>query len=355
MMVACISPADANLDETLNTLKYANRARNIMNKPTVTFDENASQQVAKLRRMLAAADAEVAHLKLNGVSGFSSGSDTSGFVDSTKLEAMEARAMIAEAEAARLRADLVAAEETAAAAQAAELAATVERDRLALKIEDSGMNPEQDEGGSNVIRSYLSTIALLRSEQSRLRHQLKAFQEGRADPYGEDPAANYDLDDNALDFEEEHEDLEDEEEPLEIDDDLENDELHAELATVERTLQAKEARMRAMSSAAQKLQDEVDAATMARGDSAPTLGSPEQQVVEELREKYGRLLKSLESEKSELAAERDKLLDALAAAPSRAMMCARRLKQRTGQDCRSWRNASGICISLQRSTRRHRG
>ena len=107
------------------------------------------------------------------------------------------------------------------------------------------MNPEQDEGGSNVIRSYLSTIALLRSEQSRLRHQLKAFQEGRADPYGEDPAANYDLDDNALDFEEEHEDLEDEEEPLEIDEDLENDELHAELATVERTLQAKEARMRA--------------------------------------------------------------------------------------------------------------
>ena len=176
------------------------------------------------------------------------------------------------------------------------------------------MNPEQDEGGSNVIRSYLSTIALLRSEQSRLRHQLKAFQEGRADPYGEDPAANYDLDDNALDFEEEHEDLEDEEEPLEIDEDLENDELHAELATVERTLQAKEARMRAMSSAAQKLQDEVDAATMARGDSAPTLGSPEQQVVEELREKYGRLLKSLESEKSELAAERDENLDALAAA-----------------------------------------
>jgi kinesin family protein 4/21/27 len=314
VMVACISPADANLDETLNTLKYANRARNIMNKPTVTFDENASQQVAKLRRMLATARAEVAHLKLNGVSGFSSDSGTSSSVDTTKLEAMEARAMIAEAEAARLRADLVAAEETAAAAQAAELAATVERDRLALKIEDSGMDPEQDEGGSNVIRSYLSTIALLRSEQSRMRHQIKAFQEGRTDPYGEDPAANYDLDDNALEFEEDHEAIDDEEEPLEIDEDLENDELHAELATVERTLQAKEARMRAMSSAAQKLQDEVDAATMARGDSAPTPGSPEQQEVEELREKYGRLLKSLESEKSELAAERDELLAALAAA-----------------------------------------
>ena len=77
--------------------------------------------------------------------------------------------------------------------------------------------------------------------------------------------------------------------------------------------------------------------------------------MEELREKYGRLLKSLESEKSELAAERDKLLDALAAAAKQGDDVRRRLKQRTGQDCRSWRNASRSCISLQRSTRRHRG
>lgn len=32
---ACVSPADSNAEETLNTLKYANRARNIQNKPTV--------------------------------------------------------------------------------------------------------------------------------------------------------------------------------------------------------------------------------------------------------------------------------------------------------------------------------
>jgi len=34
---ACISPADVNAEETLNTLKYANRARNIQNKPVVSF------------------------------------------------------------------------------------------------------------------------------------------------------------------------------------------------------------------------------------------------------------------------------------------------------------------------------
>jgi len=36
-MSACISPADINAEETLNTLKYANRARNIQNKPVVSI------------------------------------------------------------------------------------------------------------------------------------------------------------------------------------------------------------------------------------------------------------------------------------------------------------------------------
>ena len=31
-MIACISPSDCDFVETLNTLKYANRARNIKNK-----------------------------------------------------------------------------------------------------------------------------------------------------------------------------------------------------------------------------------------------------------------------------------------------------------------------------------
>ncbi|KAG1079835.1 hypothetical protein G6F42_023587 [Rhizopus arrhizus] len=32
LMIACVSPAESNLSETLNTLQYANRARNIKNK-----------------------------------------------------------------------------------------------------------------------------------------------------------------------------------------------------------------------------------------------------------------------------------------------------------------------------------
>ena len=38
LMVACISPADNNYEETLSTLRYANRAKNIKNKPKINED-----------------------------------------------------------------------------------------------------------------------------------------------------------------------------------------------------------------------------------------------------------------------------------------------------------------------------
>ena len=38
LMIACLSPADNNYDETLSTLRYANRAKNIKNKPRVNED-----------------------------------------------------------------------------------------------------------------------------------------------------------------------------------------------------------------------------------------------------------------------------------------------------------------------------
>ncbi|XP_008109811.1 kinesin-like protein KIF21A isoform X7 [Anolis carolinensis] len=48
VMIACVSPSDRDFMETLNTLKYANRARNIKNKVMVNQDR-ASQQINALR------------------------------------------------------------------------------------------------------------------------------------------------------------------------------------------------------------------------------------------------------------------------------------------------------------------
>ncbi|CAH1792419.1 unnamed protein product [Owenia fusiformis] len=56
IMIATISPADVNYAETLSTLRYANRAKDIINKPTVNEDPNV-----KLIRELRA---EISRLKM---------------------------------------------------------------------------------------------------------------------------------------------------------------------------------------------------------------------------------------------------------------------------------------------------
>nr|XP_056712628.1 kinesin-like protein KIF16B isoform X2 [Euleptes europaea] len=59
IMIATISPADVNYGETLSTLRYANRAKNIINKPTVNEDPNVKlirelrAEIARLKALLA--------------------------------------------------------------------------------------------------------------------------------------------------------------------------------------------------------------------------------------------------------------------------------------------------------------
>uniref|UniRef100_H3D889 Kinesin family member 21A n=1 Tax=Tetraodon nigroviridis TaxID=99883 RepID=H3D889_TETNG len=62
VMIACISPSDRDFMETLNTLKYANRARNIKNKVMVNQDK-ASQQISALRTEIARLQMELMEYK----------------------------------------------------------------------------------------------------------------------------------------------------------------------------------------------------------------------------------------------------------------------------------------------------
>ena len=58
LMVACLSPADNNYDETLSTLRYANRAKNIKNKPHINEDPKDAllrqyqEEIENLKKML---------------------------------------------------------------------------------------------------------------------------------------------------------------------------------------------------------------------------------------------------------------------------------------------------------------
>jgi len=57
-MIAAISPADYNYEETLSTLRYASRAKNIKNKPKVNEDpkdtmlREYADEIKKLKDML---------------------------------------------------------------------------------------------------------------------------------------------------------------------------------------------------------------------------------------------------------------------------------------------------------------
>lgn len=57
-MMACVSPSDSNFPETLSTLKYANRARNIKNK--VSINEECSGSNVEINRLRS----QVAHLRM---------------------------------------------------------------------------------------------------------------------------------------------------------------------------------------------------------------------------------------------------------------------------------------------------
>jgi kinesin family protein 4/21/27 len=78
-MIACVSPAEVNFEESLNTLKYAARARNIKNKPVVNRDATASQiaqlkaEIEALRSQLASGAVPIAPPAPGSPSAFSGG------------------------------------------------------------------------------------------------------------------------------------------------------------------------------------------------------------------------------------------------------------------------------------------
>ncbi|KAJ2858968.1 hypothetical protein GGI22_003141, partial [Coemansia erecta] len=64
VMLACISPSDKNTNESLNTIRYANRARNIRNKVAVNFDKNSSVELNMLKTEVARLRGELSNLRL---------------------------------------------------------------------------------------------------------------------------------------------------------------------------------------------------------------------------------------------------------------------------------------------------
>jgi hypothetical protein len=85
VMIACISPSDRDFMESLNTLRYANRARNIKNKVCINQD-NSSLTMALLRKEIQMLRLEISEMKLGKRSLNDDGSRVKKITDSSKSD-----------------------------------------------------------------------------------------------------------------------------------------------------------------------------------------------------------------------------------------------------------------------------
>ncbi|XP_074659817.1 kinesin-like protein KIF27 [Tubulanus polymorphus] len=85
LMVCCISPASTSFDESLNSLKYANRARNIRNKPIV----NRDPQTLRLEEMQSEIKALREELAKQRTSLYTAGSDVDRQQDASQIKSLE--------------------------------------------------------------------------------------------------------------------------------------------------------------------------------------------------------------------------------------------------------------------------
>ena len=87
-MIACVSPAEWNANETVNTLKYANRARNIKNRAVVNEKEEGWDDVEWLQGMVMRLRKELKAIKEGG-----GGSSLSITASSSELEVAPKRVL----------------------------------------------------------------------------------------------------------------------------------------------------------------------------------------------------------------------------------------------------------------------
>uniref|UniRef100_I1P462 Kinesin motor domain-containing protein n=1 Tax=Oryza glaberrima TaxID=4538 RepID=I1P462_ORYGL len=166
-MIACISPADSNAEETINTLKYANRARNIQNKAVVwSFSlkinrDPVTAEMQKLRSQLEQLQTELLFSR-------------SGSAALEELQLLQQKVSLLELKNSELNHELKERELSYEQLAQSALAAQLEKDQLMLKIEsarngkswDDIENTDTDQD-VEVMKRYILKIQQLESELTR--------------------------------------------------------------------------------------------------------------------------------------------------------------------------------------------
>ncbi|XP_047368356.1 kinesin-like protein KIF21A isoform X1 [Vespa velutina] len=174
VMIACVSPSDRDFMETLSTLKYANRARNIKNKVTINQDKS-SRTIASLRR-------EIQQLQLE-LMEYRQGKRVVG--EDGMNDAWHENQML-NSELQSLRTRVKALSETVEALTAKNVLLLAEK-AAGQWVSASGGSGEQV---TSLVQGYVQEIEELRArllEAEAMYHQLKKrqMQVNAANPYGD--------------------------------------------------------------------------------------------------------------------------------------------------------------------------
>ncbi|KAK9758401.1 hypothetical protein RND81_01G227200 [Saponaria officinalis] len=181
VMIACVSPADTNAEETLNTLKYANRARNIQNKAVVNRDPVAAQ-MQRMRSQIEQLQAELLFYRGDASVSFE------------ELQILKHKISLLEGSNAELQRELRERSINCELLSRRALDAQVEKDKLIIKLEAvrNGKSWDEIESMGNqeldLVQSYLSKIQELEGELIRLQNLNTMNRTGSPDFFDSDDA-----------------------------------------------------------------------------------------------------------------------------------------------------------------------
>ncbi|XP_031478571.1 kinesin-like protein KIN-4C [Nymphaea colorata] len=175
VMIACVSPAETNAEETLNTLKYANRARNIQNKAIV----NRNPVVAEMQRMRAQLEQLQAELLLARSEG----------TPFEELQVLRHRISVLESNNTELRQELVETRMNCERLVQSAVDAEVEKDKLIMKIESARNRKSWDEvdgedisaEGIDLLKNYATKVQRQEAEILHLKNLCQSKQDNAVD------------------------------------------------------------------------------------------------------------------------------------------------------------------------------
>ncbi|CAL9162770.1 unnamed protein product [Musa hybrid cultivar] len=227
---ACISPADSNAEETINTLKYANRARNIQNKAMINRDPVAAE-MQRMRSQLEQLQSELLFCRGGGA-------------PLEELQLLQHKISLLEASNAELRQELKERQVTCELLRQSALDAQVEKDKLTLKIESARGGKSWDEIDKmeknkelDLVKGYISKIQELEAELLRVQSFSHPCRNLTIDADIDDMASG--CDEKTLDVS-----IEAEEEEKEREHSMLQDQLDKEIQELDKRLEQKEAEMK---------------------------------------------------------------------------------------------------------------